>query len=173
MLFPLEQLVVISQVRRDSGINVILRGHIMLDQPRRAVPCLPSNSLFDEGPQDRLGEYLPVAEYVIAVHHGLLVRSSVYASKIPRDRLCQSTVGKYLATQARLISHYTSQALPAAHRNRDSFTWVVVGLEFFVDHVDEGIDSRNSLELDAAQYRPLKRFREGLFNFFGAGKLYN
>lgn len=173
MLFPLEQLVVVSKMWRNPRINVVLRGHIMLDQPRRAVPCFPSDRFLNEGPQNRLGEYLPVAEYMVAVHHGLLVRSSVYASKISRDRLCESTVRKYLAAQARLISHYTSQTLPAAYRNGDSFAWVVVGFEFIVDHVDEGIDSRNSLELNTAQYGSLERLWEGLLNFLGAGKLYN
>ena len=106
MLFPFEQLVVVPQMRRDAGVDMILCGHIMLDQPRRAVPRFSGDRLLNERPQNRLGEYFPVAEYVIAIHHSFLIRPPVYASKIAGDWLCQSTVRKNFTTQARLVAYY-------------------------------------------------------------------
>lgn len=105
-LLPLEELVVVAQMGRDARVDVVLFGHVGLDQPRRAVPRLPRHRLLDEGAQDRLGEDLAVAENARVVHHRLLVWSLIQADKVAREGRRQRAVGQNLAAKARLVPYH-------------------------------------------------------------------
>jgi hypothetical protein len=52
-----------------------------------------------------------------------------------------------------------------------SLSWVVVGSKFVVNKVDEGIDSRDSLELNASQDRPFEGLWESFFDLLRACEL--
>lgn len=53
----------------------------------------------------------------------------------------------------------------------DMLPGIEVGLEFIVEFVDQVVDPRYCLELDASQDRAFEGFGEGLFDFLGASKL--
>ncbi|GJC95075.1 hypothetical protein ColKHC_03901 [Colletotrichum higginsianum] len=161
----------ISLVRRDARVDVVLRGDVVLHEPRRAVPGLARHRLLDERPQDRLGEDLAVAEDVVVVDDGLDAGPVVEADRVPRVGGGLRAVGQHLAAEPRLFPHDSLQPFALGRADGDGLAGVVVGPELVKDEVDERIDSGYRLELDATQDGALEGFGEGLLDLFGAGEL--
>jgi len=49
-LLALLQLCIVAQMGRDTGVDVVLLGDIVLDQPRSAVPSFARDRFLDERP---------------------------------------------------------------------------------------------------------------------------
>src|SRR6478752_4382438 len=71
-LFTLHNLGVVSKVRRNASIDMILARIVVLDQPRCPIPCVAGDSLLDERSEHCLGEDTPVATDVLIGYNRVL-----------------------------------------------------------------------------------------------------
>jgi hypothetical protein len=111
-----------------------------------------------------LGEDLAIPANVRIVHHCFFCRSVVKAHEISRERGTESAIWKELAPESSLVAYDACEALTRNHMYGDRLTRVVVRAVLIKDQVDEGVDSRDGLELDASEDRTFECFRKGLFN---------
>lgn len=170
-LFPLLELGVVPQMRGDAGVDVVLPGVVVLDQPGRAIPGLSSDRLLDEGAQHGFGEDSTVAADVFVGKHGLRVGIRLAHNEVSRDRLRAGAVGEYPWPKRRLVPDKPMDPLPAIDSDRHFLSRIVVVLEFIKDHVDKVIQARDGLKLNLAQDGAFQRLRERGFNLATASEL--
>jgi hypothetical protein len=152
-LLSLHNLMVITQVLRHPSVDAVLLGDLVLYQPRGAIPGLSGDCLLDERPQHRFGEYSAVAADLLVEYRGFFVRPIVEAHRIPQKGLALSAIRQRFAGESDLVPNDPLQLLAGIYLNYDGFARPVIGFELLVDHVDQMVNSRYRLELDASKDR--------------------